>query len=213
MENLFRIGDIAVDLFTRRGIVMAVKGDSRMDYSERWSNLANTTYLHSELNEETNFFFKTGEGKELAVSLPASVPIRESHQVTVVYGQCSDPESVSAIGMYNETTDRFYNLPLKNVLNRLDYKFPGQPKIAFSGCLSVIAAIVITILLGVLNPQRAFDMTLGAKWFWVMFLGGWGIFVIGAYVVDPIRLSRRQNAIEVEMHEAIANAVKSALHS
>ena len=213
MDHHFMIGDISVDLFTCRGIVMAVKGDSHMDYSERWSTLANATYLHGELNEETNFFFKTDEGKEFSVNLPALVPIRESHQVTVVYGRGSDGESASAIGMYNETTDKYYNLSFQKMLKRLSYKPPGQPVIALSGCLSAFAAIVTTILLAVITPQRAFDMTLGAKWFWVMFLGGWGIFVVGAYVVDPIRLSRRQKAIEVKMHEAIAAAAKSALRS
>jgi hypothetical protein len=212
VENHFMIGDKAVDLFTCRGAVMAVKGDSRMDYSERWSTLANANLLHSELNEQTNFFFKTAEGKEFSVTMPALVPIRESHQVTVVYGRCSDGESASAIGVYNETTDQLYSMPIHKALLRLEYKSPGQPMIALSGCLTAVFAIVIAILLSIFVPQRAADMTVGAKWFWFLLLGGTGIFVLGAYILDPMRLLRLQKAIEVAMHEAIEATVKSVLH-
>jgi hypothetical protein len=173
----FRVGNHVVELSAVSGVVAQSSATRDRDYSERYSTLMGGSYMHSELREETNFFLQRDDGGELAVSFPARIPLRGGHQVTVVYGACSDGQSVTAIGMLNETLHSSYELPVDRLLARLEIKYGRAPVTKF-GCATILVVIVFVILSIIFSPRHWGDWTLFSSRFW-MFLAGWFV-VFGA---------------------------------
>ncbi len=199
----FRIGDHTVVLSAISGIVAESSSRHDRSYSEQYSTLMGGSYLHSELREETNFFLQRDDGGELVVSFPARVPLRSGHKVTVVYGTCSDGQSVTAIAMLNDTLGTKYELPLDRLFARLEVKFGRAPFTKF-GCATILIAIVFLMMAALLTGGPSGESNFLSRL--VLFLIGWFIYICASvYVIDPLI-----NAAEAKK---VTQAFKDALTS
>ena len=204
MSHELKIGNKSVELIAITGVVAESSSSSSRAYSERVSNLMNGTYLHSELQNETNFFLQRDDGGELAVSLPAQIALRAGHKVTVIYGTCSDGESASAIAMFNDTLGSRYELPVDRLLLRLEIKH-GRAPVSKFGCLTMLVLIAFMVFSAVLSAKHFLDWTLASPFFWMVLAGAFGVSVAGAYVIDPLINAGEAKRIQKAFHKAISD--------
>lgn len=207
MGTEFRIGNKLIELMVVNGVVAQSSSSNSRDYSERFSNLMGGTYLHSESRREINFFLLRDDGREHAVSFPSQLALRSGHKVTVVYGMCADGKSVTAIGMFNETLGSSYELPVEDLLSRLDVKLGSAPVTKFVWW-TLLAMFALTVLSAIFF-KNWLNWTLGSGIFW-LFLGGLiMVMAAGAYVIDPLIFAADLKKLAASFKQAMDGIAES----
>lgn len=156
------------------GIAQGCRQQNETVYDEQYSLLYKGSILTSETKAATDFFIKMESGKELSLSFPVSIPIRDGHLITGLYACAGDAgKSMSPIGFYNHTTEKLHLASLGFVCRSVGIAYPASQFFAKVGCSTVVGLILLMIFLAV--------MGWGTGYFWMLSLLCVGILLFVGY--------------------------------
>lgn len=140
-----KIGDKEFALWMEEGTVKAVENTSGTVYSEQYSTLAGGRYLDSQAVSDTRFYFVDCTGRERLAGIGRGFPIREGHQVKVLYCAPKGEEDGFPIAVRNSTLSRQDHVDGKAFNDR--YKAIRTTWLDARlglGCLTTIALLIAT---------------------------------------------------------------------
>ena len=200
VDRTVTLFDQAVELILVRGVALAAKSASTTKYRENYSSSTNHYHLQSDTHESTKFFLKASTGREFPIGFSENISVRDGHDVTVIFGSCSDGKSISAIGMVNHTTLERFELPIHDVLSRLEVKTKWRhPWIKRSGYM-MLASFFVMIFPGV-------SFKVGA---W-LFLVGFAGFAFGAFVGDRMIVGGDARELQLKLKSAVERLLEKKI--
>lgn len=192
VDKTVTLFDQIVELTLIRGVALAAKSTSTTKYREDYSISTKQYHLESDTYESTKFFLQAANGREYPIGFSEKITLRDGHDVTVIFGALQDGQSFSAIGMVNHTIHERFELPIHDILLRLDVKTKWRhPWIKCSGYM-MLASFFVMIFPGV-----PFKVGL-----WIFLIGFAGL-AFGAYIGDRLIVGRDSRELQVKLKSAV----------
>lgn len=102
-SQTYWIGGKSFTLFSFDGTVLSATASHETVYSQQYSVLARSAYLHSQHVESTSFFFVDATGQQRFVELDRTFPVMQGQEVTVVYAAVGGQSEGLPMGVLNKT--------------------------------------------------------------------------------------------------------------
>jgi hypothetical protein len=180
---------------TLRGAASGIRESSRTTYGERYSVLYSGSVMASRESEETSFWLKHDNGQESQVTYGARVPMREGHDVLVIYVGQEGEKLCYPIAVYNRTTGQLFRHTPLAVCKR--FTPPHQGLWGCAGALLAIACFAAPLLAGIANAGP-----------WIMLVAFLvpllsTIYLIVGSILDSRRILKRVRAsVDAEIRKA-----------
>lgn len=179
-EHFATIGDKEFALWVVSGMVKAVESSSETVYSQQYSALARGCYIDSQAVSDTRIYFVDTGGQERLAGVGKGFPVREGHQVKVLYCAPKGERDGYPIAILNEALSQRVLIDPNAFNDR--YKAISTAWLNARlglGCLTTVALLTATLVLPVYLSKDAYFRTFGVAFLvvlaYMMYEGGLGI--------------------------------------
>lgn len=120
------------EFFSIEGTVVGAKTTSERVYSEKYSALANSSYLSSEREDTTSVWVVDSAGQERNLVFNGIIPVREGHHLKMIYVGKKSETNGYPIAAYNITAKNLVRHNTQKIRNMVPYS-----KDSTFGCLGI----------------------------------------------------------------------------
>lgn len=172
-----QIGRKTLERYVLAGTPYGVEQDSQEVYHEQHLPLNNGKYLARSTQNKTSWWIKLSDGTEKQLHIPQQVPMRDGHEVTMIYLGWSDADTMYVAAVFNASTKQLYRYTAPAIAKRVNLggAFGGGCLIPSLGLLAVPVAPIVA---------SSFGMG------WAGF--GAGLLIFASAIVHMYRLSSRR---------------------
>jgi hypothetical protein len=166
-----------------------VEQNSEVVYREEYAPLNNGKHMTRSTQNKTSWWIKLGNGTEKQLSIPEQVPMRDGHEVTLIYVGWREADGMYVAAVLNATTKQLFRYKAHVIAKRVNLAgaFRSGCLIPTIGLLAVPAAPIVA---------SSFGMG------WAGF--GVGLVIFASAVMHVSRVgSRRQAQFEKDLQSEI----------
>lgn len=102
------LGKRNLNVYGISGTAYGVQQSSNVVYREEYSASTKRGHLTHSNRNSTSWWIKRADGKEEQCSISALIPMRDGHEVTIIYVGWDDAETVSPVAVFNSATRELF---------------------------------------------------------------------------------------------------------
>ncbi|MCO5358628.1 hypothetical protein [Acidovorax kalamii] len=172
-----QIGRKILEGYVLTGKVYGVEQNSQVVYREEHIPLNNGKYLARSAENKTSWWIKLGDGTEKQLRITEQVPMRDGHEVTLIYTGWRNADNMYAAAVFNATTKQLYRYTAPVIARRVN--FGG----AFGG-----GCLIPSLGLAAIPAMPIAASSFGMGWFGF----GVGLVIFAASIVHMLRVGGRR---------------------
>ncbi len=102
------VGKLNLNVYGIAGTAYGVQQSTKVVYREAYSASTKRGHLTHSNRNSTSWWIKQDDGKEEQCSISALIPMRDGHDVTIIYVGWDDAETISPVAVFNSTTRELF---------------------------------------------------------------------------------------------------------